>query len=124
MADGDANMGWCCERAGGLDLICGERTISGKKKALVPDSYTPKSSDFASNDLALMACMQKTSNCGTRNNTIATAKDTVTLSGKGFTKDDTCSWIVKVECGLPKVSVGNLPSSMTDANTKITFVEW
>lgn len=117
-------MGWCCERAGGVEILCGERTIGGKKVKLVPDSYTPKSSDFPSNDLALMACMQKTSNCGTRNNTIEKASDSVTLKGTGLSKSETCSWIVQVKCGLPKVTVDSLPASMSDANTKITYVEW
>jgi len=56
LKDTESTQGWCCEKAGGLELLCGEKTIGGKKTTLVPDNYTPKSTDFASDDLAVAAC--------------------------------------------------------------------
>jgi len=92
---------------------------------LVPNSWTPTSNKFASDDLAMIACPQKTSNCGTRNNTIAKNSNTpVTLTGKGLSKSDTCSWIVKVECGLPIVKVLSAADSITETNTRLTYSEW
>jgi len=72
---------------------------------LKPDEATPKSSDFSSDDLALNACWQKVANCGQRNHTLKDTSGTVVLRAKGMTKDETCSWIVKTECGYPVITV-------------------
>jgi len=124
LAKSEASMGWCCERAGGDEIDCGERTIGGKKIALEPDAHTPKSTDFASIDLALIACMQKTDNCGKRNQTISAKTGPITLTGKSLSEDNSCSWIVKVECGLPTITVKKMSTTLTDVNTKILYVEW
>jgi len=56
LQDGETAKGWCCEKAGNVGVLCGSRNIGGKTVNLVPDSWTPKSSNFASDDLAMVAC--------------------------------------------------------------------
>lgn len=70
------------------------------------------------------ACWQKKSNCGDRNVTISDTDSSVTLTGKGLNSDNACSWIVKAECGLPIVSILEKAESITEANAKLTYVEW
>lgn len=124
LADDDTNYGWCCEMAGTKGMVCGTRTIDSETVELVPDDTTPSSMDFGSDDLAVVACPQLTSNCGDRNVTMETIDDTVTLSATGLTNSDSCSYIVKVSCGIPIFSVSSQPSSITDDNAKLTYVEY
>lgn len=124
LEDNEASMGWCCQRAGGIDIDCGSRSIDRQDVTPNPDEYTPKSSDFLSMDLALMACMQKTANCGVRNQTLESVSDTTQLRATGLNENEMCSWIVKVECGLPKVTVQSKSASFDESNTKVLYVEW
>lgn len=57
--------------------------------------------------------------------TIAKSDSTpVTLTGKGLSNSEICSWIVKVECGLPIVKILEKAASITDSNSRLTYIEW
>jgi len=64
LTDDAAPKGWCCEKAGSVGVLCGTRNIGGSSRGLVPDSWTPTSAKFSSDDLAMVACPQRVDNCG------------------------------------------------------------
>lgn len=104
--------------------MCDNKVISSVTTSLVPDAGTPKSSIFSNKALSINACQQKTASCGTRNNTIAESSSTpLVLIAKALNTKESCSWIVKLECGLPKVKV-TMDSEFKKFNTKVYFTEY
>ena len=85
---------------------CGTSIASSGTLASDWATVNPASVDM---DLAVARCPTKYDLCGaTKEITITDTSDstqTVTMSGS-WTADDTCTWLVKAECGAPAFTIG------------------
>jgi len=75
-------------------------------------------------DLAVAMCPTKTDICGsTKELTItdtSASTQTATMSGS-WTAEDTCTYLVKVECGAPAFTIGG---DVTDSDVEVYYMEY
>jgi hypothetical protein len=120
IATGGSYGGECC-----VDMTdtsnCGTSIASSGVLATNWATVNPASVDM---DLAVARCPTKFDLCGgtkeiTISNTSASTQ-TVTLSGS-WTTNDSCSWLIKTECGAPAFTIGG---DATDSEVEVYYMEY
>ena len=120
LATGASYAGECCN--GMTDTTnCATSIASANTLATNWATVNPASVDT---DLAVARCPTKFDLCGaTKEITIAdtsAATQTVTMSG-AWTAGDSCTWLVKTECGAPAFTIGG---DVTDSDVEVYYMEY
>ena len=99
LESGVATSGVCCE----LPLSADCSVYDAAEANLVQTGNKISTDDFSSPDLALTGCPQKKDVCGSQfqfdfEDTSATEEE---ISMSSFTDKDSCTYLIKAECGAP-----------------------
>lgn len=95
--------------------MVGAKSVAGK----------PRSDQAGDNILwKLAACPSKREKCGnTVINLASHRSQPVDLKIQNFTEKDSCTWMIKAECGLPTITVSDITENVED-NFSVMFIEY
>lgn len=84
----------------------------------------PTSDDISNQLFQLAACPTKREKCGARTvDLVSHRSQPVELKISDFTQDDTCTWYVRTECGLPTITVTDITKGIAD-HLEVSFIEY